>query len=471
MTEAKSHGLRHKLTRSAAVALALAGTALGGGSNPQIEKSSKPILIETPPLNSENIDGVTINYSQDGLPVSYKVYDKMYEISPIEVEKMRLLRKKAQENQEPQLLLSIPGEYVGPQGKSWQTSPDRPLIDEMPPDVLSETELKKHGITEIIQGQQVKLFIRKEAFEAGGILYDLSRAQKLKAPVKLRIVLVDGPAVAADYMGNPKYDDVRTLGYLRNEGIDDFRKKQIDESQAGLDIALKNLHIAQSNKDQKAIYLTSWQAIAFKNQIDNYQNATYEELTEKINLMHTEAAGVYWAPTGINEKGEQVATVLIAVGSTLPVQEKIKFFVGPDGKIVQIEDLGIETYSFNYQADDSKGFPRSSDFKFNPKANKKNNGYPYGAQNNEAGFTLTHELTHLNKITLRPLLDHVAPDNSEYDTDMEAMKQIDKEYNKWLKGGTNKQKNPYPFVFKEGGSYQVTKNELGSGPSEPADKA
>jgi hypothetical protein len=339
-------------------------------------------------------------------------------------------------------------------------SPDRPGVFEMPPGTLSNEELEKYGVVDIIQGQETQLFIRKEAFEEGGILYDLKRTQSSDNPVKLRIVLVDGPYVSNDYVGNDKYADVRIMVPQRTWGTEDFRKYQIDDLQSAIDKNLVNIKkfynpkknfASQSNQYFEAYY----SVMAFRNSAEDYKSASFEQLTQKINSLAHEPAGIYVAPT----KTDNTATIFIAVGESVTAQEQIRLFVQPDGTITPIPSAGITSTYVDYRANMLKSFPRMTDFQINQYATEQNNDYPIGAQNNESGENLNHEIMHLNKITLRPLLDGVKPDYSEYNTDMAAIQQMDQEYLEWIGKGENLQKNPYPFVFKSGNFYQITRNE------------
>ncbi len=457
MSEAKSHKIRNLF---AAGVLATTFGLRSANSANQIQHSGQSQETATP--NSENqteIDGVTVFFEKDGLPISYKVYDEVTIMSPDKIRDIKYLIKRAKDKKEPQFLMNIPGQDL-PIGNSWQSNPDRPYIDKMPSDVLTNEELKKYGVSQIIQGAETKLLIRKEAFEKGAILYDLLRAQSLKPSIKLRIVLVDGPVVAQDYMQDPRYDDVREFAFSRREGPDQYRDRHVNVLGANLQIAKTNLHKAQlthdSNKQTEAIY----NIYNLETEIDDYQNASFEELMQKINSDQNHSAGLYIEPKGVNGNGEQVATIFIAAGVSQPVQERLKLFADPDGKIYIAESLGITSEFYDYRADESKGFPRQSDFRFNPNATAKNNSYPYGAQDNEAGEDLHHEIEHLRKITLLPQLDGITPDYSEYDTDIEAMTQVEKEYDTWKKNGYNPNQNPYPFVLKGGNDYfQVTKNK------------
>lgn len=448
---------KRKIVRGVAVALVATGAYFGArmtdkGNSTTDSSTKSEILLSS--SNSIQIEGVTIYQDKNDIPIGYELYDKTYQIPNDKVEEMKRTMQSAKDSQEPKLLLNIPGEYLGID-KSYQFTPDRPGVFELPPDVLSESELKKYGVVEIIQGKQTKLHIRKEAFNKEGILYNLLRAQSLNNPVKLRIVLVDGPAVAEDYMVDPKYNKVQGIAPFRTKGPEEFREEEINKLKTQLMVRLNLLHTARSKLEKDNARYGVYSLLA---DINDYENASIDQLIEKINLDINEAAGVYKQPDE-NSK-VKVATVFVAVGATLPVQEQIKFFANPDGTIGTSLSLGIEHRYIDYGPDESKGFPRKKDFAFNPGANRRDNDYPYGAQNNEAGFVLTHELTHFNKITLIPLLTSIKPDFSEFNTDTEAMQQIDKEYRMWLAQGTNKLKNPYPFVFQQGGMYQVTKSEL-----------
>jgi hypothetical protein len=419
--------------------------------------SEKPSAIEMVPevVKTDKIGNLSINYNSDGLPVSYEFEGSFHHFSDQEILLMKLRVQNAKLTGDPEFLTRIDGDYILPNTPTLQASPDRPYVDKLPDDVMSDEELKQNGVIEVIQGESVKVRIRRKAFESEGILYDLAKSQLTDNPIKLKIVLVDGPYVSGVYMSDPKYKSLPFLpGYL-NQDVEDFRQQKINEVGKEVDDALSHLQDAIKSKDELQIEGQTAITIAIQSNLLDYKYARQDELTEMMISETTNAVGQFYENTGTDDNGNQIATVFIAVGNSLLRREHIQIFADRKGKIILHATLGIDTQSVIHDPNEAMGFPRPDDFYRDPNANEKDDTYPYGGPSYQLGFILTHELKHLDRIILGPNEYGNIRDDNEYNTDMSAMAQIDEEYQKWITDG----QNDYPFVFQQGSAYQVTEFE------------
>lgn len=106
-----------------------------------------------------------------------------------------------------------------------------------------------------------------------------------------------------------------------------------------------------------------------------------------------------------------------------------------------LDEYGV--YSFD-------SFPDPNEFMINPDASPNNpKSYPYGGVT--PGFTLRHEIAHAKFLN-----GSLFPNNSEYDTDMEAMRGIREAWNKWQASG-KKDDSGYYFALRDNnGRYILT---------------
>src|SRR5258708_4982230 len=100
-------------------------------------------LTSTPEIssNSDTFGNTTVNYGPDGLPISYTVNNKTYQIGSEGHETMKYLKDMAASNHEPQFLMSIYQGYPTQTNEPYKGSPDRPRInkDNLPDGISTET--------------------------------------------------------------------------------------------------------------------------------------------------------------------------------------------------------------------------------------------------------------------------------------------------------------------------------------------
>lgn len=330
-----------------------------------------------------------------------------------------------------------------------------PILPDLPEDVLSEEELAVNGV-KIIQAPNTSLHIRKQAFEEGGPLAELTGKGGSE---KLTIVLVNGPVVAKGFMGDPRYDGVRNILPNSYGSVEEYRLKKIKEFKSDLESLRKKLA-----RDPYALSLYS--ILELKSFIYAYENGivTDNQLLERKWAEFEGCTGWYgtglWENLGLKRYSNR--TILIAVGQRESVSKQVVYFdsngqlssrsIGPQ---LMNGSSGRSNYPDEYQS-----YPNPGNFAINPEASPDNpNSYLYGFW--RPGEILRHEIGH-DMLIAQAANEGKKPDRSEYYTDVEAMRGIQEASVKWEESG-HTDNSGYYFVFSlpddRGGGYILTENQ------------
>lgn len=195
-----SPGRRDFLKKVAKVALAgVAGTFVGIGGKEAIDAVNR--LDEEQGWNVRPMDvghGITL-YHQYGRPY----YLQMADGHRITIDKGVFIQAQelARQTRKPQLTA-----WVDLGETSLTEYTQKPLIEELPRDVLTREGLLSRGI-EIITPDGIELYIRQQAFAEDGLMARYSK----NAGNKLIIALVDSPQLTPESFANPRYQKLQTV--------------------------------------------------------------------------------------------------------------------------------------------------------------------------------------------------------------------------------------------------------------------
>jgi hypothetical protein len=391
----------------------------------------------------DNEWGVKIKYNQEGMPLSYDVNGNE---TFIDKEELKRLQEKAKSEGLPQLVFyaNAPNsDSIQPNNS--EGSLDRPKIEELPQDVLSEEELADRGIT-IIQGEKVKLHLRESAFSPGSSLDSF----KPGGENKLTIVLVDGPSVSGAYMKDPKYKDVVGIVGNVDTDIEKYRQEQIDHWKRFENSLATELKEKIAANDTDWIETIRGQYINTIVKQEELRKAPVESLAVEAGM--TEAAGLY-SPIS------RVAFVSVGESQQDSSKTKIMMYVDEKGEI-KVTNMTSLSGSIDYVPESSQSFPRPADFHYLAEhgedaptefpdrldRNKvSDEGYSYGgfSPDNPMHYpyrgqmpsqVLRHELTHDEKMNAYPTRNYML-DRSEWWTDMQTMGDINEAFLKFQESG------------------------------------
>lgn len=412
---------------AAAAAIATVGCE-SAPKKPAIEPSATPeSVIET--------DGYEIFINGEGLP--YKYRDSAGGETQFDMKLVTASRESALKHEEPEVVDLIPVPPSSFISSAISYSRDHPETSKLPDDVLSEVELKEHGI-KIIQADNTTLSIRKGAFEEGGPLAQFDGKRKLI------IAVLDAPAVIYSAAKDPKYDQVRKLLHEKEIYVKNYRFVKIAQIEEELNTLRKDASVkAVVGQDT----LLSLKVLEYEYR----HTVTDEQIAYEASVDTAEAAGQYFYP-GISGIAN-TAVVFIAAGSYNRPSGLIRVFFDSNGNCQVDHTDDTEYIGSDYSPQASQTYPDPLKFRFNKNAKADiPRSYPYGGQT--AGQILRHELEHDELIT-----EQKTPNFSEYQTDINAMEEIRNARFLWQESGY-KDNSGYCFVFSlNDGGYILTEGE------------
>lgn len=413
-------------------AVAAAYTAVGCEAAPK-----KPDVVDvvTTPENALEVNGYKIFINGEGLPYKYK--DPAGQETEFDIKAVQASRESALKREESEVVDLIPVPPSSFISSTVSYSPDHPETSKLPDDVLSEAELREHGI-KIIQADNTTLSIRKGAFENGGPLAQFDGKRKLI------IAVLDAPAVIYSAAQDSKYDEVRKLLHQKEIYVKNYRFVKV----AQIEEEINNL------RNDASVKAAVGQDTLLSLKVLEYEyrhTITDEQIAFEASVDTAEAAGQYFYPdiSGITD----TAVVFIAAGSYNRPSGLIRVFFDSNGNCQVDHTDDTEYIGGDYSPQASQTYPDPLKFRFNKNAKADIPGsYPYGGQT--AGQILRHELEHDELIA-----ESTKPNFSEYYTDINAMEEIRNARFSWLESGY-KDNSGYCFVFSlNDGGYILTEGE------------
>lgn len=399
----------------------------------------------------------------DGLPKRFVSDDGKETL--FDKAEMKTLQQKAIAEKQPQLITLFPGKHI--ERPSINPKPaEHPVLSEAPKDVLSEEQLKQHGIT-IVQGKDTKLFIRPNAFLEKSAL---ERYNKSNPNIKLTIVLVDGPVVHSYFLQEAKYEPFRK--YYRDlqseqTHLPEYKQKQLNQYQSGVEKAQKELEEAREKNDKTAIERAESNILYWKTTRTFYENHLTEEQRQSFAYgSSTNIAGQYidgGSTTFIIDKNGRLKpdkdgednVIFLAVGSNQITETGSMLGFNSSGR------LDGNTYSFfggkSMQPKPGQSFPNPAEYQKNPNASLQNGDYIINAP---LGAAAHHEAAHGN-LTRGNMEKDLRPTTNEYATDARALEELGLAWRTWEESKFTDDRG-YPFVFSlPGGGFIVTQDPAG----------
>lgn len=396
---------------------------------PTLTPTPTPEFIPPPPTYTRNELGVPITYDDQNNPLSYNLNGEEIIIDQSQLKELQL---KAKEQGLPQLLISVdaPLPFQTSLINNFENGIDRPKLTQAPEGLLSKEELSDRGIT-IIQGEEVKVYLRESAFLPGAPLDTFTPDGKNN----LTIVLVDGPTISGQYMSDPKYDQVRP--FITNNidvNLERYRQSQIKYwHQKELD-SIQQLQDMVKNNNLTMVY--SIQNLIIYDQVTQLDliSASTEDLA--IASAKNDIGGLYVPST---------RTAYISVGSSEEgtfSDTKVIIYIDKDGNI-QTTNCSRLGGTSNFIPQESQNYPRPNDFSYFSQNGESAptefpnqaqpyylptdtlTHYAYGGQT--PGLVFRHELYHDWKTSAHPS-DSYLWDRSEWSTDMSAMGDINRAF-------------------------------------------
>lgn len=448
-----------KVAASTAASVILAGCEM-----PKSRGVPQPAPVRLPEeLTKEEkfvLDDVVIYADGLGLPTRYvlpggsTVYFDRGEMLGV---RLRAITLTKEGNAQPQFIKIIDLGKKPDSKTPFKATVDRPRTWERPSDILSSAELERYG-TSIIQGREVSLFIRRVAFEKDGPLFEQAEFFR-KTGNKLTIVLVDGPAVLTDYMGEARYDSVRNLLVGRQQNLSDvdvlsFKAKKIGEMKDKTERDLKDLRGYLGSGGGLSSEIGKREKEFADGAITLY---AYENVFS-IDLLRVIMAkpGLFVGSTlrfGEREIPKDSA-IFMAVGREERRLLSLYFGVKGDCRAT------ISVFGPNFVPRPDQTFPRPEDYEVeNINCMSSPDEYPLGAQ--DLGQSFLHEIEHLRRWTRKFLADPNLGELNEGEcwTDKRSLDWISNAFSRWRSSGF-KDNSGYFFVWSipEGG-YIYTKDE------------
>lgn len=146
---------------------------------------------------------------------------------------------------------------------SISTDEEHPILKELPEDVMSEEELVKKNVR-IVQGKDVKLYIRESAFNKGEALEAMNPefssedidGEKIKGQKSLVIVVADTFALFRQLLDNPNDPSSMLLPEFPQSLIHDYEgleKGRYKKELSRLQVELKKAALGKNLKDKQEI--------------------------------------------------------------------------------------------------------------------------------------------------------------------------------------------------------------------------
>jgi len=406
----------------------------------------KPPDVSRPTLQTESevstVREVTYNgfvffIDQDELPVAYRSPDQ--KMTYFDIRKLNQCRKKAITEKEVQIFDSI----TIPKFKEAQvpSTPERPILEQLPKDTLTSQELTKLGI-EIMQSDNTQLYIRKGAFLPGAQLERYASGEN-----KLKIVLLNAPFIADIFLKDPKYSQV--LPFLLNtEGAIPTLPEQTTDVMNAYRLQMK-IKIEYELADS---YLKKASGTGDMKEVDSdilsgkYRLYINEHISDEDLYWEMLATSLKKAPSGVytiipakSEKEPECSLIVLSVGEGKKIPGSISITCDGEG------NFNLYTFSEILLFGDSN--PKASQSYFYSSFLKLSTGEVYKFEG-PSGFTLRHEVEH-DKDREREL--------DEYHIDEEAAKTLDGAHKQWKEKGID---TGYYYVFRlPDGRYILTEKE------------
>jgi len=345
-------------------------------------------------------------------------------------------------------------------------STDRPIIEELLKDTLSDKELEKRGI-KIIQSDNTKLYIRRSAFEEGQPLAHYQEDSKKK----LTIVLLNAPVMSRRCLDKyPQFSSLFPDGYFwddqyKDQPLEDFRQQivgrytELEKKLIGLIEQTQKIKNTEGKiEEEKGKILQELQSLLLETQCLQFlfQRATPEDLNlarmfyDKENGENNPSVGVHFR----NPKNPNESYIFATVGKgaeNITNKKRYCLYYNEVGKL-SIKEISVGF--FNPKGADktpksTESYPRASDFKEEIRQLRKKY-FPL-----TAGLILRHEINHDH-----PLSSDFDP-NDESQVEEKAVSQFEAAWQRWVENGDN---TGYCFIFSlpEGGGYILTKREESS---------
>jgi hypothetical protein len=439
-----------------------------GPSLSQIDVTS---TTERPLIEKEHSFESFKYFEKGGIPTKYILPSG--EVVYFDQEKMNAAREEAVRTQkytEAEIVVydSVKDENI----PGINSSPEHPVLTELPKDVLSDEELAKYNI-KIIQAapdkgeEAMKIYVRKSAVEEkDGIFGNLKNG--------LTIVALNAPYICREMFealnSDHRYDDVINL-YPFIEPIKDYipeviedidRNRDIWEQQFPADVKDLDTYIAQSDIEQYEM-----DYLGFKTR----KKVMEEELTPKqrilINVgeaMQKEGNDFWIFPNrvdsiiygglyhkaGVQYMNRDITdTDMITITTTVPQQTLAigSFYFSPSGELIANRYM-LPIFSVGEKG---KFLTDMNDPNINPDELKKRENDEKYTFWGGFGWKVEHEATH-GWMANNPLW---APFHSDEKlVDELTAKRLRKSYTNWIVNGDN---SGYPFVLSR-------PNELDEGP-------
>lgn len=395
-------------------------------------------------------EGVTLIVDSEGVPIEYSILGSGFGSNLQKLDRAEVLaaREKARVSGEPEVFnVILWSTESGPQ--EFVPTDERPKTKTLPTDTLTEDELAERGIT-IIQGDETKLHIRTGAFVEGELLdtFDPNGEQKLK------IVLVDGPAVLGNFLGAEKYDGVRDLvGAVSPEDIQQFRERMAQ-------MAVDSLNAARSElpTTKEADLSSQWDyMLLMKHLVHNYlEGLSDEEIMSRMPIpgKAVSAAGYYTADdegrvvfVSVGKLKRNTASLILAF---LPTGEWVTSYMYPESNRDN-EPKGSQTHP---DPNDYFGMEEGDLCK-----EKESGDYLVGGIT--PGATTRHELVHDWRMSAH--WDKFSSSEerfSECETEEQMLRSLQAAHDKWVASGYIDDSGYYLVFELDDGSYILTNNMI-----------
>ena len=367
----------------------------------------------------------------NGVPIKYILRDGK-EV-PLDQAVMKAARQRAITLGEPEI-----AEIVRYQSKEVLIPPsstkEHPILKAPPHDVLPDSELLKLG-PRIIKAK-TPFFIRKGAFEAGGIFEGFRNN-----PKNLDIFIMDGFYVSAGLLQPAQRDgdegkllNRRLLEQTNEKTPEQLRQEHLQEYQKRIDNIRATLRQGGLDTKQRASSFDSM--LTNKRMLYDLKSMTPPQLEQYFARMTAKEKGLY-APWQLTPNKDR-AFMFLPLGDWPegdPAIQQFNIEIGFNEK-GELQLSGTNSPD-RFRHSGGNLDPGDIGRARNPQATRQNNGYPY--PNPSTDWMVIHEGMH-------HVLQSLQSNTSEFDADMAAMAYFQKAWQRWV--SSNYQDNTgYNFVI------------------------
>ncbi|PJE63788.1 hypothetical protein COU89_01400 [Candidatus Roizmanbacteria bacterium CG10_big_fil_rev_8_21_14_0_10_45_7] len=230
---------------------------------------------------------LSVSLDEENIPLSYTVDGIEHIFTPEEKLQFLDAKKHAVELNEVEPIKYIPFTVDQPTQKvESEENPAQPVTTELPTDILSKEELKERGVSVVTSHKKdaAQFYIRKGAFEAGGILEPLALYNQHASPeekMDLVYIIVNGNNISGRFRDEPQFEPYKDLAPYTGlpETIDSYRTTQIKSLQQQIDAARKNLGEAATYSDFQQL---TQDLISLKETMMMYEKLPEEEILDLI---------------------------------------------------------------------------------------------------------------------------------------------------------------------------------------------